>query len=67
MLLAILMIRLNFPHNLLLTNAKVLKIHKAFPNGSSSNIKLSINELHKIWQSGGFIGTLVGLLKLAIL
>ena len=30
----------NFPHKLLLTNTKVLGIHKAFVNGSSANIKL---------------------------
>ena len=28
----------NFPHKLLLTNAKVLKLRKAFANGSSANI-----------------------------
>ena len=28
----------NFPHKLLLTNAKVLKLCKAFANGSSANI-----------------------------
>ena len=52
----------NFPHNLLLTNTKVSRLHKAFPNGSSTNIKLSKTELHKIGQSGGFIGRILGLL-----
>ena len=32
----------NFPHKLLLANAQVLRIRKAFANGSSANIKLYI-------------------------
>ena len=44
----------NFLHKLLLTNAKVLRLCKAFTNGSSPNIKLSKTQLHKIRQSGGF-------------
>ena len=31
----------NFPHKLLLTNTQVSRLHKAFANGSSANIKLS--------------------------
>ena len=31
----------NFPHKLLLTNIQVLRLCKAFANGSSPNIKLS--------------------------
>ena len=31
----------NFLHKLLLSNTQVSKIRKAFPNGSSSNLKLS--------------------------
>ena len=38
----------NFPHKLLLTNAQVSKIRKAFANGSSANMKLSKTQLHKI-------------------
>ena len=38
----------NFPHNLLLTNTKVLRLLKAFANGLSANIKLSKTQLHKI-------------------
>ena len=49
----------NFPHNLLLTNAQVSKLHKAFANGSSANIKFSTTQLHKIGQSGRFLGTLL--------
>ena len=46
----------NFLHKLLLTNAQILKLRKTFGNGSSANIKLSKIELHKIRQSGGFLG-----------
>ena len=48
----------NFPHILPLTNTKVSKLHKAFANGSLDNIKFSKTELHKIGQSGGFLGIL---------
>ena len=48
----------NFPHKLLLTNTQVSKLRKAFANGSSANIKLSKTQLHKIGQSGGFLGRL---------
>ena len=50
----------NFPHKLLLTNTQVLELGKAFANGSSANIKLSETQLHKIGQSGGFLGRLLG-------
>ena len=50
----------NFPHKLLLTNIKVSKLRKAFANDSSANIKLSKTQLHKIGQSGGFLGRLLG-------
>ena len=30
----------NFPHQLLLTNTQVSKLHKAFANCSSANVKL---------------------------
>ena len=36
----------NFPHKLLLTNTQVWKLHKAFENNSSANIKLSKTQLH---------------------
>ena len=38
----------NFLHKLLLTNAKVSRLHKVFANNSLVNIKLSKNQLHKI-------------------
>ena len=47
-----------FPHNLLLTNAQVSKLHKAFANNSSANIRLSKTHLHKLRQLGGFLGRL---------
>ena len=50
----------NFPHKFLLTNTKVLKVCEAFTNGSSVNIKLSKTQVHKIRQSRGFLGRLLG-------
>ena len=44
----------------LLTNTQVLKLCKAFANNSSANIKLSKTQLHKIVQSRGFLGRLLG-------
>ena len=44
----------DFLHKLLLTYTQVSKLRKAFPNGSSANIKLSKTQLHKIGQSGEF-------------
>ena len=49
----------NFPHKLLLTNTQVLRLRTAFASGSSANIKLSKTQLHKIGQSGGFLGRLL--------
>ena len=50
----------NFPHKLLLTNTQVSKLRKTFPNNSSANKKLSKTQLHKIEQSAGFLGRLLG-------
>ena len=50
----------DFPHNLLLTNTQVLKLRKAFKNGSSANLKLSKTQLNKVGQWGGFLGRLSG-------
>ena len=49
----------NFPHRLLITNAQVSKLRKAFENGLSSNIKLSETHLQKIGQSGGRRGVYI--------
>ena len=48
----------HLPHKLLLTNTQVSRLHKEFSNDSSANIKLSKTQLHKIGQSGGFLGRL---------
>ena len=50
----------NFPHKLLLTNTQVSNFPKAFANNRSANIRLSKTELHKIKQSGEFLGRLLG-------
>ena len=50
----------NLLHKLVLTNTKVSKLFKAFKNGSSTNKKLSKIQLHKIGQSEGFLGRLLG-------
>ena len=46
-----------FLHKLLLTNTKVSRLHKAFTNNSSANVKLSKTQLHEI---GGLLGQLLG-------
>ena len=50
----------NFPHRLLLTNRQVANLHKGFADKSSADIKLSITQLSKMIQSGGFLGRLLG-------
>ena len=50
----------HFPHNLLLTNTQVSRLCKAFANNLSANTKLLKTQLHKIEQSGGFLGRLLG-------
>ena len=47
----------NFSHNLLLPNTRFWRLRKAFANNSSANITLSKTQLHKIGQSGGFLGS----------
>ena len=49
-----------FPHKLFLSNTQVSRLRKAFTNNSSANVKLSKTQLHKIGQSGGFLGRLLG-------
>ena len=39
---------INFQHKLLLTNKQVSRLHKAFTNNSSANIKLSKPRLSNI-------------------
>ena len=53
----------NFPNELLSTNTKVSRLRNA--NNFSANIKSSKTQLHKIGQSGGFLGRPFGwLLKI---
>ena len=55
--------KINFPHELSLTNRQAANIRKTFGNKSSTDIKLS-----KMIQSGGFVGRLLGpLLKTGLL
>ena len=48
-----------FLHKLLLLNTQVSKLRKTFANTYSANIKLSKTQLHKIGQSGVFLGRLL--------
>ena len=58
----------NFPHKLLLTNTHVWKLCNAVANCSSASIKLAKTQLHKIEQSGGFLGRQLGpILKTGLL
>ena len=58
----------DFPHELLLTNRQVSSLRKSFANNSSADIKLSMTQLSKMIQSGGFISRLPGpLLKTGLL
>ena len=50
----------NFQHKLFLTNTQVLRLRKAFANGSSANIKYTKTQLHKIGESGWLLGRLLG-------
>ena len=50
----------NFPHNLLLTNTQVSRFCKVATNNSSADKKLFETQSHKIGQSGGFLGRLLG-------
>ena len=47
-----------FPHNLLLTNAQVSKLGKAFVNYSPANIKFSKNHFHKRRKTTVILGRL---------
>ena len=50
----------NFPLKLLLTNTRVSKLRKTFTNNSLANKKSSKTHVHKIEQSGGFLGRRLG-------
>ena len=50
----------NFLHKLLLPNTQISKLRKDLANNFSANIKLSKTQFHKIGQSRGFLGRLLG-------
>ena len=52
--------KINFSHELLLTNREVTNFRKAFANNLSSDIKLSKTQISKMIQSGRFLGRLLG-------
>ena len=52
--------KINFPHELLLTNRKVANLRKTFTNYLSTDIKLSKTQLSKMRHSGGFLDRLLG-------
>ena len=52
--------RINFPHDLFLTNRQVANICKAFANNLSTDIKLSKTQVSKMMQWGRFLGRLLG-------
>ena len=62
------MMKLIFPHKLLLTNGQVENLCKDFSDKSSTDINLSKNQISKMIQSGGFLGRLLDpLLKTRLL
>ena len=52
--------KINFPHELLLTNRQVANLRKAFANYLSTDIKLSETQISKMIQSEEFLGRLLG-------
>ena len=62
----------DLPHELLLTTRQKAKLRNAFNNNMPTDIKLSKDQISKIIQSGGFLGSLLSkladpLMKVAIL
>ena len=55
--------KINFLHELLLTNRKVANLRNSFENYLSTDIKLSKTQLSKMIQSGKFLGRLLGSLQ----
>ena len=59
------------PHESLLTTKQKTKLRNAFNNNMLTDIKLSIAQISKIIQSGGFLGSLLStlagpLMKIAV-
>ena len=51
--------KINFSHELLLTNRQVANLREAFANYLSTDIKLSKTQISKMIQSGRFLGRLL--------
>ena len=51
--------KINFPHELLLTNSQAANLREIFKNYLSTDIKLSKAQLPKVIQEGGFLGRLL--------
>ena len=61
----------NLPDELLLTTRQTTKLRNAIENNMSTDIKLSKDQISKIIQSGGFLGSLLSkiagaLMKVAV-
>ena len=54
--------KINFPHDLLLTNREAANLRKAFANNLSTDIKLWKTQLSKMIQSGRLLGRLLSTL-----
>ena len=52
--------KINFPHELLITNRQVANLRKVFANYLSTDIKLSKTQISKTIQSGVFLCRLLG-------
>ena len=50
----------NLPHKLLLTTRQTTKLRNAIESNMSTDIKLSITQIFKIIQSGGFLCKILG-------
>ena len=63
--------RNDLPHELLLTTRQRTKLRNAFNNNMSTDLKLSKAQISKIYQSGGFLESLLSklagpLMKVAV-
>ena len=54
----------NLPHELFLTTRQTTKLRNTIENNMSTYIKLRKSQISKIIQSGGFLGKILGPLKL---
>ena len=52
--------KINFPHELLLTNRQVSNLGKVFTDKSSTDIKLWKTQISKMIQLGAFLSRLLG-------